>query len=175
MTQLNQNTTDLQSILDAVNALPEASKVKLGVTLNSDGTQSLIIRDDGGAIPIPEDMTPVLLWTNASPESKFSSQTITVEYSQYQALLIESRNYYGTGTRVYSIGLFYPDQSSPQFILSQNTDSGQGYVGINSRKVTFANGNAITFDRTYIYQTGGYAEASDNSIPTRIWGAKFTL
>lgn len=36
-TQLNQNTTDLQSILDAVNALPEATSVSGEISITENG------------------------------------------------------------------------------------------------------------------------------------------
>lgn len=175
MTQLNQNTTDLQSILDAVNALPEASNTEIGVSYNADGTQNLIIKDDGSVIEIP-DPNPVLLWTNASPTSAFGNQTITVDYSQYDALLIENKSVYWANPGVEFVGLYYPSQTIAQFLLSQNENGSNGYVGISTRKVTFASGNKITFASSSIYQGNSYSSGKDDyAIPTRIWGVKFTL
>lgn len=71
MTQLNQNTTDLQSILDAVNALPE------NVPFSS-----------------------VLLWTNASPTSAFAAQSVSVAGADYDGYLVENKANTSSNDRV---------------------------------------------------------------------------
>lgn len=126
--------------------------------------------------PCQVEEAPVLLWTNASPTSAFAAQTINVDYSQYDAILIENVNANWQQSNVKVVSLYNPSQTIAQFLLSQNEVSTAGYIGISSRKVTFANSNQINFESAKIYQTNSTSTASGNyAIPTRIWGVKFTL
>lgn len=178
---------------------------KLATVLNEDGTQNLLISDNGTVFDLAsltadadaaaEDVAsgkvfyaqgkrlvgaanndPVLLWENPNPTSKFAAQTVTINYSEYNALLIENVNLHGEGSRVYVVGLYFLSETVAQYLLNKNDLSSYGLVGLAAREVTFTNGNTVTFSDSNFFQTSGSGASSENyAIPTRIWGVKFTL
>ena len=108
------------------------------------------------------NVAPVLLWTNASPENSFATQTINVA-SGYSAYLVELR-FSGTNetSKIHflKVGVaedVYPVCENPTFV--------------NSRYITANNGNV--FFGTGVNTNG--QEYDSVAIPTRIWGVKFTL
>lgn len=166
MTQLNQNTTDLQAILNAVNALPEASNTEIGVSYNADGTQNLIIKDDGSVIEIP-DPNPVLLWTNASPTSNFGEQTLTFD-GDYDGFIIEAKP--TTSVQKYYNNIIFAGTEGG--VIASTTGASIYVSTVTLRPITAVTRNSISFGT-------GRLEGSNNGtqhcIPTRIWGVKFTL
>ena len=110
---------------------------------------------------------PVLLWTNASPNSGFGEQTIKLA-TGYSAFLVELLSIYTGGS--YNI-LYLPFNSNSLSYACQST-SGTSQNGF-FRKIGPAVDGSITFGAAYLSNTAGaqYGYA----IPTRIWGVKFTL
>lgn len=157
--KLEINTTDLQSILDAVNALPEASNTEIGVSYNADGTQNLIIKDDGSVIEIP-DPNPVLLWTNASPTSNWSNQTIKLNGEDYDAYLLKLVGYKDY-QNYYSIQ-YLPIDNTAHWLVALHYEN-SSYYG-TTRQFTASNSSIVTA-----------SGALTQCIPVQIWGVKFTL
>lgn len=167
---------------------------KLAVTLNEDGTQNLLISDNGTVFDLAsltadadaavEDVTagkvfyaqgkrlvgtadnaPVLLWTNASPTIGFAKQDISVNGSGYSAYIIECK--FSTVGAVYSKGLINIGSDG-------SVASGAGEnAASNTRAVTATSATKITFGDGYSRTNG--LSSNTVAIPTRIWGVKFTL
>lgn len=103
----------------------------------------------------------VLLWENPSPSSTFSAQTITLNLSDYDGVIIDV---YGYTTQQYV-------QSRVKYFKndSYNNDLGCGYKGDStsaSRQIVMVDDNGVTFGN-------GYSGSSiDNSecIPFKIYG-----
>ena len=44
----------------------------------------------GGSSPVePVDLSPVLLWTNPSPTSEFAAQTVSLDLTEYNGVIVE--------------------------------------------------------------------------------------
>lgn len=119
---------------------------------------------------------PVLLWTNASPTSNFNAQTVNLPtgYSAYLVELRKNKTESGTGIA------FLPFSGSKQVLMC-----GTGFINsiatFRGRIVDYCSDGSIQFG-TDIYgqvqqNNGGGAGIGGNteSIPTRIWGVKFTI
>ena len=107
-----------------------------------------------------------LLWTNASPSSAFAAQTISLDLSGYDAVLIE---FYAVRTRQYlrtAVGL--------KGVQSYLESSLGGYVGLrgftpSDSGVAFAAGEYVA----YFGQSGNFIDAwADACTPVRIYGIK---
>lgn len=111
---------------------------------------------------------PVLLWTNASPTSGFASQTVGVDGSSYEAYLVEIVS---ETTALNQLGYGYIRKTSD--ITAKTTNQGVAVIssggGMYTRWINTVTDTSITFGPT------GQAGGNYESIPTRIWGVKFTL
>ena len=113
---------------------------------------------------------PVLLWTNASPSSAFSAQTVIVA-SGYDAYLVESKwsttAHISGNTGINSIDFVNVGQKQVAIVpLAYDSNTIYGY-----REFT-ANANSIVFG------AGALVSSRSNdtyAIPLRIWGVKFTI
>lgn len=101
---------------------------------------------------------PVLLWTNASPTSSFSPQTISVGGAGYSAYIVEFLVHIGGGYTVYTKILL-------NFSTTQQNVGGYSGGSAYGRYITSVSSSNIVF---------GNASANV-MIPQRIWGVKFTL
>lgn len=125
---------------------------------------------------------PVLLWTNASPTSSFSAQTVTLP-TGYDAFMVEYR--YSTTIEWYGI-TYLPHSTAYQASFCgtycDQTGSTSDYGYAAGRRINSCSDGSIYFD----FGWTGAARCRDNyswsgsttwtaGIPTRIWGVKFTL
>lgn len=111
------------------------------------------------------NVAPVLLWTNASPTSAFTPQTLTFDESGFSGYLVEIR--YSTSVDTRWVG-FIPIGTT------MGVDKGvYGYAGTSyvSRYCGQGTGNSITINEGKI----GTSRNDVYAVPTRIWGVKFTL
>lgn len=107
-----------------------------------------------------------LLWTNASPTSDFAAQTVSLDLSGYDAVLIE---FYAARTRQYlrtAIGL--------KGVHSYLESSIGGYVGLrgftpSDYGVAFAAGEYVSY---FNQSSNSIAEWADACTPVRIYGIK---
>ena len=111
---------------------------------------------------------PVLLWTNASPTSKFAAQTVNVA-TGYDAYLIEI----AASTSVQDAKAIIYAETGVSTVLSVFGDTTLTYNGQGYYRSATCNSGSIVFSTGFIY----YYENPQPlwAIPTRIWGVKFTL
>ena len=110
-----------------------------------------------------------LLWTNASPNSSFLSQTISMDLSNYKHLIIEFKNSgsYTDNKLVYLLAMA-PIGLQSQINHLLKTDVNHWWL----RKFT-ANINGITFDvGTILYLSSSSTTDNNIMIPYRIYGIK---
>lgn len=144
------------------------SKTTIGASYNADGTQNLIIKDDGSVIEIP-DPNPVLLWTNASPTSEFAAQDITV--GQYAGCIVECR---GATANANTRKVFVANGENFSVVIPTNNTNAPGRC--TARNIGYS-GNTVTINGGVYQSTSSNSVSTGNAycIPTRIWGVKFTL
>lgn len=116
-------------------------------------------------VDVPLDVAPVLLWTNASPTSSFSPQTITFTEGGFASYLVEIRYSGSADTRW--VGVI------PLGTTVSTSNGVYGYAGASfvARYCGNATENSIQFAEGKV----GSSVNSSYAIPTRIWGVKFTL
>lgn len=115
----------------------------------------------GGSSPVePENLSPVLLWTNPSPTSEFAAKTVSVDLTNYEGVIVE-----------------YEESTSISEIISrvyckrnENIRFGCGYTfdsSARSRNLSI-NDNGVTFSDAYI-QT---EKNNTYLVPVKIYGVK---
>lgn len=118
-----------------------------------------------GAVTLDADdvgaMSKVLVWTNASPSSNFAAQTVPVDLSGYDYILIETN----TGVRILAIGSDYRE-----YCFQPYGGANMGYRSV------YATTTGVTFDDFYKLGTYGTfsSRTQDNSQakPIKIYGMK---
>ena len=132
--------------------------------VNSSGSLRQIAKADSGMIYMD------LLWTNASPNSDFATQTINLDLSKYDAIKVFYLRHAGS-----------PYQSSDEIeigtqgiigFVEGGTTAG-AYMAIRYRYITSVTEVGVTFSTGYI-GWAGQAETKNESmaIPVKIYGIK---
>ena len=114
------------------------------------------------------DVAPVLLWTNASPSSQFSAQTVSFNANNYDALLLEAR--FSISDVRFAVR-YVPFGLQERMMATQTTDPSYGTNGQYNRGVYNVSKTGIRFTEG----ASGTNPTNAAFIPTRIWGVKFTL
>ena len=117
----------------------------------------------------------VVLWTNPSPTSPFSAQTININgLSNYKCIEIYYLVYTGNPKQEYQ-KYYYNSTYNTGELTSVFTHGNRGYIG--SRKFTVSS-SGITFDNNYDYWRAGTTDSfqlnEDNNwtLPYKIIGYK---
>lgn len=113
----------------------------------------------GGSSPVePVDLSPVLLWTNPSPTSEFTAQTVSLDLSEYAGVIVEF--YHGDNQQYVSSRVYVKktDNFSNKF--------GGGFVvdAAYAKNILALNNEGIQFDNTNPNNTA--------CIPYKIYGDK---
>ena len=118
---------------------------------------------NGGTTPT-EDLEPVLLWTNPSPTSDFTAQTVSLDLSDYAGVIVEfikSTTSNKINTRLYAKknedvdGIF----GAGSYYVKGDSNTARG-ISVTDTGVTFAEGY------------GNMSLNNKTSIPIRIYGVK---
>lgn len=112
---------------------------------------------------------PVLLWTNASPTSNFSAQTVNLSGAAYSGYIVECKDFTKQTYMDSSIGFAYLRMGKVGICVSRVGGSDYG----RARPVSSVTTSGITFGNGY--SGGGVYPDAQYCIPLRIWGVKFTL
>lgn len=169
----NTNISDIGdgTLTGAVSALNNS------LTLNTNLMGNTGISDIGdgtvtGAIGALNS-NPVLLWTNQNPTAVMGTQTINIDLSEYEAIIV-----------------FYKGTQSPQFVKKNTSDkqllnfSGLGdqasafigtrTVGVNNNSVSFGIGR-YTYLRDGGSGSGTTGNGNAQCIPQKIYGVRSVL
>lgn len=107
---------------------------------------------------------PVLLWTNPSPTSTFAAQTVSIDLTDYEALLIYTKGATSKNTYHYN---YVKKTEIGKWILADY----QGDVHYATlRQITNITNSGITFGTGYY----GWTSYNNNNecIPAEIYGLK---
>lgn len=113
----------------------------------------------GGSSPVePEDLSPVLLWTNSNPGAAFAAQTVSLDLTEYAGVIIE---FHDNDTRLY--------------VKKNDTDNTAGRYTIDTsytRSITI-NDNQMVISDTYTAGSNGTQYINNTVlIPYKIYGVK---
>ena len=104
----------------------------------------------------------VLLWTNSAPTSAFAQQTIALDLTPYDAVVIEANTSGNTATgRTMQFGLV----GTSVRLMAEIYQIHRRLATITSSGITFGNNYYLP-----TYATGSESEANTYLIPTRIYG-----
>ena len=122
-----------------------------GVSISADGT----ISASSSAFTVD------LLWTNASPTSAFSPQTVSIDLSGYSNILVKCTLV--MASNISYDAFFWLDKNSAAWLLSGISQS-----TLVSRAVSSVNSSGITFEQAYVSSTVNNLAV----IPVQIYGIK---
>lgn len=124
----------------------------------------------GGSSPVePEDLSPVLLWTNPSPNDAFAETSLTLDLSNYTAILVE----YGSriknqpdcvisGWYCKVIDLSNANSANTNVIATDNSGT------VSGRRLWYEpSTKALTIGANY-----GTNESNNQAVPFNIYGVK---
>lgn len=111
---------------------------------------------------------PTLLWTNPNPNSDFAPQTISINLTDYEWIIISIKNQKSSPQYVTTCAI--PKITDDQVIGGPSGQTGSNYA---YSRVINMNNNGITFK----IARSNYAGASGNTtaIPLEIYGLKKAL
>lgn len=121
-------------------------------------------------VDVPLDVAPVLLWTNASPASAFSEQTLTFG-GTYDGYIIEVRCI--TTQNAYA-HCYVKNGVTVPIIAGKDNDFANAYYQHFGWRCVTATANTLTFTGG-AYDDESGTHKNNCGVPTRIWGVKFTL
>ena len=102
-----------------------------------------------------------LLWTNPNPDSSFAAQTVSIDLSSYDAILVQMRNVYNGGIRGMGI------------VLKESINHSVGVFGTSETKTFRRSVNASDTGVTFGAGYNGENSSSNAAIPLLIYGIKF--
>ena len=116
-----------------------------------------------------------LLWTNPNPTSAFNAQTLSIDLSGYESVVIQSKGWFENAEYT-PLKILVPKNGN-QYIIAGNqhnyTESGKinDSIGVYMRLVT-VNDDGITFTNAYVSDSQTNNQAC---IPLEIYGCGITL
>ena len=116
-----------------------------------------------------------LLWTNASPTSNFDAQTINLDLSEYDYVIVEMKYYISTVESATSpyIKFIVPKNSNLYPLRVASEQNGVNYVSF--RAIT-TNDSGVTFNiGSAIASNGWYTTNNGYGIPLKIYGCNISF
>ena len=151
---------------EAVNNAADASKIIDSLETIKANTQSGYIAGALAVKALDSNLGAKLLWTNPNPGSKFSGQTIPLDLTNYDGVIIE----FNVANSVNSLlTRAYIKKSDG----SQYLSAGGLYNPSNAK----SRGRTVSVSNTGIVLGNGYTDATDNGacIPIKIYGTNLSL
>lgn len=151
---------------EAVNNAADANKIIDSLETIKANTQSGYIAGALAVKALNSNLGAKLLWTNPNPGSKFSGQTIPLDLTNYDGVIIE----FNVANSVNSLlTRAYIKKSDG----SQYLSAGGLYNPSNAK----SRGRTVSVSNTGIVLGNGYTDATDNGacIPIKIYGTNLSL
>lgn len=126
---------------------------------SADGYSSVTVNVSGGG-----SQTFPQLWVNSSPSSNFAAQTIQIDLSGYNFIIVRGK--YGTGDSATDANFLFPNANRMQALVAVGTSGELKYGGNNN----YARG--ITVTTTGVTFAAATASANQYCIPLSIYGVK---
>lgn len=175
----SENATMAQDIIDIKGSLNSISdnltdgiggtsdKFRFGTDGN--GNYGYIKKVEGADTFFPFSSKAKLLWTNSNPSATFTPQTVNIDLTNYESILVEVKSSTSSDNLTSCIGY-----------IKKGTIS--GYIGV-ARPISSTNAASGTRLVTSVSDTGvtfgdfKYGTTSDNTIgiPTKIYGLRNDL
>lgn len=155
-------------------ATPRSSgiPIKGGIKLENLDTKDITANNLGGT-------ETTLLWENASPQSAFASQTITLNSDDYTLLMIEYQCGWGySGDNDLMMSTIFKRGSKGKIIdIVEHSSGGLGYLKRYSRTFTSYSDKSTLFVSDAVQQIESEREKQVNNtnnslVPVRIYGVK---
>lgn len=151
---------------EAVNNAADANKIIDNLETIKANTQSGYI---AGALAVKElssNLGAKLLWTNPNPGSKFSGQTIPLDLTNYDGVIIE----FNVANSVNSL-------LTRAYIKKSDGSQYLSVGGLYNQSNAKSRGRTVSVSNTGIVLGNGYTDATDNGacIPIKIYGTNLSL
>lgn len=112
----------------------------------------------------------IVLWTNPNPTSNFSAQTVSIDLSGYEAIIIGGKGYLSNLYEEYAY--LTKDTNNKYYAFGLENSSTHVFGGgVGGRNITISN-SGITFSTGY--RANGVAGA-EFGVPLHIYGIKKKL
>ena len=167
-------STNLDGKIPSAAALKEVNNSLGGFSFKTvDGKKQVSI--DGGSTWSNFSGGAELLWTNPAPTSLFNAQTLSIDLSNYESVIIQAKGWYAENTYT-PLEIIIPKDGKPHLIVGNQADY-TGKMGIYThtwyaREVTLTN-DSIIFGGGYV--TGANGSRNDACIPLEIYGTGLSL
>lgn len=133
------------------------------------------VSTDGGSTWSNFSSGAELLWTNPAPTSLFNAQTLSIDLSGYESVIIQAKGWYTVNTYT-PLKIMIPKDGKPHLIIGNQADY-TGKMGVYAniwyaREATLTN-DSIIFGNGYV--TGSNGAKNDACIPLEIYGTGLSL
>lgn len=116
-----------------------------------------------------------LLWTNPNPESVFPAQTLSIDLSGYESVVIVSKGYNTVSTYL-PLKILIPKNGKQYTIIGNQNNFNGGNIGTYA--YTYFGREVIVNDNSIVFSTGYITSSAleDNAcIPLEIYGCGIIL
>lgn len=174
-TQINTNATNIATNTTNISVKADLTASNLSADNVTSWQQKLItsaIAGNGISISngVISGVSMTTLWTNPSPSSSFSEQTITLSSSDWDFLIIVSSMYYGYEAGRYGTITF--DGTASLYWVAASSDSSYTWE-IFARRITAISKTSLKVGDCYYIRKGNYdATKNTHNQPLKIIGVK---
>lgn len=115
-----------------------------------------------------------LLWTNSAPTSSYAAQTLAIDLSEYDGIILKCIGIYSaaqTFPNIRNTQQFIPKSFSGTLLFGTFESSGNIYISYRTVNVT---NNGIVFGSGYQRTGASIASNDTRAIPYEVWGVKGT-
>lgn len=145
--------------MDTLNSLADSDSL----FVNSDGSLKQVDLSDAGL------MRMELLWENASPTSAFASQTINLDLSEYDAVMVTSYVADSIKLREFAFSEITPDVNNG-FLLSSVYGTSSKIYGLY--RILYVHTTGVLIGDAYTTNPSADSKSTSAQIPFQIYGIK---
>ena len=162
------NNISIQDALDGYvhvgTSAPTDPTTKIWLDTDEPGMSAVSSVNGKTGTVVIDDIPMTLLWTNASPTSSFANQTITIDLSDYDAVLVKSKIV--TDINGVFSQLFFKS-SGYSYLFFVYTHIFYRFLEISDSGIVFGHCNYLSN-----YGASGFSVGDNYAIPLQIYGVK---